>query len=123
MPPTSTMVTGHWARSVTRVVAWKGAYVATLPSEVAAARAAPGPIAWTHVLSAAKLSPRLPRRARNSASRDAVWISSKPSTRHPAFSSPATEGGGPHAGRAELDSGPAASPAEMVDQPSVGHVV
>ena len=52
MPPTSTMLTGHWARSETRVVAWNGAYFATLPSEVAAARAAPGPTAWMHVFRA-----------------------------------------------------------------------
>ena len=60
MPPTSTMLTGHCARSDTRVVAWKGAYFATLPSDVAAARPAPGPTAWMHVLSAAKLSPSRP---------------------------------------------------------------
>src|SRR5262245_28436732 len=123
MPPTSTMVTGHWARSVTRVVAWNGEYLATVPSDVAAASAAPGPTAWTQVLSAAKLSPRLPRRARNSASREAFWMSSKPSTRQPACASPPTEGSAVHAGRAALDSGPAASPAEMVAHPSVGHVV
>jgi hypothetical protein len=76
-----------------------------------------------HVLSAAKLSPRLPRRARNSASRDAFWMSLKPLTRHPELSSPATEGSAVHTGRAALDSGPAASPAEMVDQPSTGQVV
>ena len=117
------MLTGHWARSDTRVVAWNGAYFATLPSEVAAARAAPGPTAWMHVFWAAKLSPSRPSWARNSASREAVASASKPLTRKPEAASPATEGSGEHCGRASVVSGPAASPAETVAQPSVGHVV
>ena len=69
-------------------MAWNGAYLATRPSDVAAARPAPGPTAWMHVLAAVKLSPSMPSRAWNSASRDAVASASKPTTRWPVASSP-----------------------------------
>ena len=104
------------------MVAEKGVYFATRPSPVAAASPAPGPTAWTQVPAVAKLSPSRPSRAREADWLDAELISSKPMTRHPAVASPATEACGVQAVASGSASRPAASPADTVDQPSVGHV-
>ena len=71
----------------------------------------------------AKLSPSRPSRASNAASLDAEASASKPATENPLASSPITFGSGVQDGRSPSAPGPAASPADRVAQPSVGHVV